>query len=111
MKEKADLEKNVRFVRSMRHDIYESRQKLKIAVYGDVQRVKNILQDHKNLQRLYSHMPAHLMVENIDQRTFVKRKELDRLISKKNQLAKIYAESLVCVHFGLLPLIVWLICT
>lgn len=82
-------------MRSIRQEVKEDRKNLKIAVVGDVQRIKNILQKNKELQRLYQKMPVHKIVENIDQRTFIKRKELDRLIDKKNKLTRRYENELV----------------
>lgn len=82
-------------MRSLRQEVKEDRNNLKTAVFGDIQRTKNILQKHKDLQRLYQTMPAHMIIENMDQRTFVKRKELDRLIDKRNKLTKRYEYELV----------------
>lgn len=91
----AETKKKMRMIKALRREVKDDRDKLKIAVYGDVQRTKNILQNHKTLQRLYQYMPAHLIIENMDQRSFVKRKELDRLICKRNQLTKRYEYELV----------------
>ncbi|XP_061396986.1 uncharacterized protein LOC133332619 [Musca vetustissima] len=50
--------------------------------------IRNLLQDNKEQECLYQDMPVHQVVENIDQRTFVLRKEQDRLRDRKNKLEK-----------------------
>ena len=94
----AEIKQKNRLVQNVRKGLIEDRDNLKIAIYGDVQRVKNILQNHKDLQRLYQTMPAHMMIDNIDQRTFVKRKELDRLNDRKDKLTKTYEKKLVTIR-------------
>lgn len=44
---------------------------------------------------MYQSMPMHLMIENIKQRTFAKRKELDRYIDRQNKLTSKYENGLV----------------
>lgn len=97
MKESAERKKEYEKLTNLRKDIKDGRAKLKIGLYGDVQRTKNVLQNHKDLQRLYQNMPASVIVENMDQRTFVKRKELDRLVCKKKQLTEKYEEIIVSI--------------
>lgn len=73
----------------------EDSEALKIAINGDPIRLQNILQTRKDLQRMYQTMPSHLMIENIKQRTFVRRKELDRYIDRQNKLTLKYEHKLV----------------
>lgn len=47
------------------------------------------------MQRLYQRMPIHQVVDNINQRTFVMRKERDRLECRLGQLKDRYKEILV----------------
>lgn len=89
------MKKKLRTIKALNKEVRLDRENLKVAVVGDRQRKKNILQNHKDLQRLYQHMPSHLIIENIDQRTFVKRKELDRLLDKKKKISKKYETELV----------------
>lgn len=91
----AETKKRLRTIQSIRKENSKDREALKMAIYGDTQRTKNILQNHKDLQRLFQHMPSHMIIENMDQRTFVKRKELDRLVCKRNQLTAKYQYELV----------------
>lgn len=91
----AETKKRLRTIQSIRKENSKDRETLKMAIYGDTQRTKNILQNHKDLQRLFQHMPSHMIIENMDQRTFVKRKELDRLVCKRNQLTAKYQYELV----------------
>lgn len=91
------MKKQNRQIIALRQDVKDNREALKLAVFGDTVRSQNILQNHKDLQRLYQSMPNHMIVENMDQRTFVKRKELDRLISQRNKLTLKYEMELVSV--------------
>lgn len=58
--------------------------------------VRNILIKHRDMQRLYSRMPIHLVLDNVNQRTFTMRKERDRLEFHLKQLQHDYNELLVC---------------
>lgn len=91
----AEMKRRLRLIRSLRLEVREDRDHLKNAVFGNSQRTKNILQNHKDLQRLFQSMPNHMIIENMDHRTFVKRKELDRLICKRNQMTNKYRNELV----------------
>lgn len=91
----ADSRKQIKKLRTLRREVKDVRDKLKVALNGDIQRTKNILQNHKELQRLYTHMPPGMIIDNMDQRTFVKRKELDRLLYRKRQLSKEYKTKLM----------------
>lgn len=91
----AEMKRRLRLIKSLRLEVKEDRDALKTAINGDSQRTKNILQNHKDLQRLFQTMPNYMIVENMDHRTFVKRKELDRLICKRNQMTLKYQTELV----------------
>lgn len=97
----AEMKRRVRLIKQLRMEVKDDRDALKSAVYGDSQRTKNILQNHKELQRLFHTMPNHMIIENMDHRTFVKRKELDRLICKRNQMTLKYQTQLVGTVFFL----------
>ncbi|XP_032289696.1 uncharacterized protein [Drosophila virilis] len=58
----------------------DGRIKLKyISSANNAHKIRNLLIEHKNMQRLYQKMPIHQIADNINQRTFVLRKERDRL--------------------------------
>ncbi|XP_030559434.1 uncharacterized protein LOC115761703 [Drosophila novamexicana] len=58
----------------------DGRIKLKnISSGNNAHKIRNFLIKHKEMQRLYQKMPIHLIADNINQRTFVLRKERDRL--------------------------------
>ncbi|XP_075146132.1 uncharacterized protein LOC142220741 [Haematobia irritans] len=70
---------------------HDGRNKLQNVLYGDnVIAIRNFLINHKDMQRLYQHMPVQMVVDNLDQRTFVLRKERDRLSSRLQQLKAEY---------------------
>lgn len=58
--------------------------------------IRNICIKRRDMQRLYSQMPIHLVVDNINQRTFSMRKERDRLDFHLKQLQHEYNDLLVC---------------
>lgn len=89
------MKRRLRLTKELRVELKDDREALKNAVHGDSQRTKNILQNHKDLQRLFQSMPNHMIIDNMDHRTFVKRKELDRLICKRNQMTLKYKTELV----------------
>lgn len=95
LKNDANRKRQLNNLRKIRKTIVTNRDQLKIALFGDLQKTKNVLQNHKDLQRLYKNMAMHEIIENVDQRTFSKRKELDRLVSKRNQLIHKYKQELV----------------
>lgn len=53
------------------------------------------------MQRLYQRMPIHLVVDNINQRTFVMRKERDRLEFRLDQEKRVYKNLLVSRNYRL----------
>ncbi|EDW14140.2 uncharacterized protein LOC6572572 [Drosophila mojavensis] len=56
--------------------------------------VRNLLIAYKDMQRLYQKMPIHLVADSINQRTFVLRKERDRLEYRLSQLKVDYRRKL-----------------
>ncbi|XP_030559272.1 uncharacterized protein LOC115761611 [Drosophila novamexicana] len=72
------------------------RTKLLNIVTGDnTHNIRNLLIKHRDMQRLYQRMPIHLVVDNINQRTFVLRKERDRLECRLGQLKSRYRKMLI----------------
>lgn len=85
----------------LRQECKDGKTKLKTALYdSNTKQLRNLLINHRDMQRLYQRMPSHLVVENIDQRTFVMKKERDRLRSRLNQLTSKYNEKLVRLNFS-----------
>ncbi|XP_037953758.1 uncharacterized protein LOC119683936 [Teleopsis dalmanni] len=84
--------------RRLKNECRAGRANLQRAVNGNFNQIHNIFISHKDMQRLYKSMPEHLVAENINQRTFVLRKERDRLkyrcknlkVEYKNILYKCY---------------------
>ncbi|XP_017874694.1 PREDICTED: uncharacterized protein LOC108621720 isoform X1 [Drosophila arizonae] len=62
----------------------------KISVGNNAHEIRNMLNNHSSLQRLYQRMPIYLVADNINQRTFVMRKERDRLDARLQQLKQKY---------------------
>ncbi|XP_017874690.1 PREDICTED: uncharacterized protein LOC108621717 [Drosophila arizonae] len=74
----------------------DGRVKLQNIRVGDcTHKIRNLLDRHKDMQRLYQRMPIDQVVDNINQRTFVMRKERDRLECRLGQLKKEYKQILL----------------
>ncbi|KAH8417081.1 hypothetical protein KR222_002896 [Zaprionus bogoriensis] len=67
----------------------------KISWEHNAHEIRNILSNHKDMQRLYQKMPIHLVVDNINQRTFILRKERDRLEMRMAQCKHVYKNLLL----------------
>ena len=77
--------------RNLRIQCRNGRTKLHKILHGNnVTAIRNFLINHKDMQRLYQKMPVQLVVDNINQRTFVMRKEQDRLSYRLNVLKQQY---------------------
>ncbi|KAH8417083.1 hypothetical protein KR222_002894, partial [Zaprionus bogoriensis] len=74
----------------------DGRIKLQKILSGDTtHKIQNFLINHRDMQRLYQRMPVHQVVDNINQRTFVLRKERDRLEFRLDQRKCEYRELLM----------------
>lgn len=93
---KANRQKYFRENKRLKLQCRDGRTKLQnILVNDNTHKIRNFLINHKDMQRLYQKMPIHLVVDNINQRTFVMRKERDRLEFRLDQLKQHYKEQLV----------------
>ncbi|XP_023298673.2 uncharacterized protein LOC111681180 [Lucilia cuprina] len=82
--------------RNLRTQCRNGRTKLQNILHGNnVLAIRNYLINHKDMQRLYQKMPVSLVVDNINQRTFVMRKERDRLEHRLQKLKHDYEVKLV----------------
>ncbi|KAM7361458.1 LOW QUALITY PROTEIN: uncharacterized protein ACRADG_012075 [Cochliomyia hominivorax] len=82
--------------RNLRTQCRNGRTKLQNILNGDnVIAIRNYLINHKDMQRLYQKMPVSLVVDNINQRTFVMRKERDRLSHRLEKLKREYEMKLL----------------
>lgn len=91
----AEQKQQAKCLKSLRKHVHNNQELLTAALNCDIQRNKNILQNHQNLQRMYQRKPSHVIAEKMDQRTFTMRKELDLLLHKKKQLSQKYEQSLM----------------
>ncbi|EDV48118.1 uncharacterized protein LOC6553199 [Drosophila erecta] len=93
---KANRQRYFRENKRLKLQCRDGRTKLQnILVNDNTHKIRNFLINHKPLQRLYQKMPIHLVVDNINQRTFVMRKERDRLEFRLDQLKQHYKEQLL----------------
>ncbi|EDW55198.1 uncharacterized protein LOC6614216 [Drosophila sechellia] len=93
---KANRQRYFRENKRLKLQCRDGRTKLQnILINDNTHKIRNFLINHKPLQRLYQKMPIHLVVDNINQRTFVMRKERDRLEFRLDQLKQHYKEQLL----------------
>jgi len=82
--------------RQLKMQCADGRIKLqKISTGNNAHKIRNFLINHRDMQRLYQKLPIHQVADNINQRTFVLRKERDRLIFRLEQLKLEYKNLLV----------------
>ncbi|XP_017849560.1 uncharacterized protein LOC108604547 isoform X1 [Drosophila busckii] len=93
---KANRQRFFKESKRLKQQCRDGRAKLHNILAGDnSHKIRNFLINHKDMQRLYQKMPMYMVVDNINQRTFVMRKERDRLEFRLDQLKKQYRELLL----------------
>lgn len=93
---KANRQRYFRESKRLKLQCRDGRVKLQNILTGDnTHKIRNFLIKHRDMQRLYQRMPIHQVVDNINQRTFVLRKERDRLEFRLDQRKHEYRELLV----------------
>lgn len=98
----ANHKRYIRENRNLKRQCRDGRTKLSNVLYGDnTKQIRNFLINHKDMQRLYQKMPVELVVDNINQRTFVMRKERDRLKFRLDQMKNVYKDKLVYTDNGI----------
>lgn len=82
--------------RQLKMQCTDGRLKLqKISTGNNAHKIRNFLINHRDMQRLYQKMPMDQVADNINQRTFVLRKERDRLIFRLEQMKREYKNLLI----------------
>ncbi|KAH8359707.1 hypothetical protein KR093_008424, partial [Drosophila rubida] len=93
---KTNRQRYVRESKRLKTQCRDGRAKLQNILSGDnTHKIRNFLIKHRDMQRLYQRMPIHQVVDNINQRTFVLRKERDRLEFRLDQRKHEYRELLL----------------
>ncbi|XP_034488067.1 uncharacterized protein LOC117792159 [Drosophila innubila] len=93
---KANRQRYFRDCKRLKLQCRDGRVKLQNILTGDnTHKIRNFLIKHRDMQRLYQRMPIHQVVDNINQRTFVLRKERDRLEFRLDQRKHEYRELLL----------------
>lgn len=93
---KANRERYSSESKRLKSQCHDGRIKLhQILRSNNTHKIQNFLINHRDMQRLYQRMPIHLVVDNINQRTFVMRKERDRLEFRLDQGKREYKDLLV----------------
>lgn len=87
--------KSIERYKQLKKEVKDKRELLKIALKGDIQRTKNVLQDHPKYQRMYQNKQSYEVLQELERKTFLKQKKYDRCKFEKDQLMKRYEEKLV----------------
>lgn len=97
----ADLQKEhdefetVERYKQMKKEFKDKREMLHILLKGDMQRTKNVLQDHPDYQRVYFCKQSYEVLEELDYQVFQKRTKLNVYVGERRKLMKQYEERLV----------------
>lgn len=70
-------------------------EELKTLLEGDVQRTKNILLNFPKYMKMYYNKRSEEVLEELDCKTFLMRKSLDRYVGERERLIKEYEKKLV----------------
>lgn len=81
----------------LRQRVKNAREELRTAISGDPVRIQDALNSRKDLQRLFQRMTNEQVMENMKQRTYCKRKELDRMIDRQRKMTEKYETELVFI--------------
>jgi hypothetical protein len=68
-----------RELKDLQKSVYNDRRELDNAIRGDKQKLRNTLAEHKQLQLAYQNSQPKIVIEQIDQLNFTRRKVLDKL--------------------------------
>ncbi|KAI9579798.1 uncharacterized protein LOC119639271 [Glossina fuscipes] len=92
----AKRKKLLRNCTNLRTQNNDGRKKLKQTLTGEnAIEINKCLLHHKDLSRLFKNLSLPQIVANMDQRSFVMRKDRDRLTFRRNQLEKDLEEALI----------------
>jgi hypothetical protein len=103
----ADMQKEQDEVRSkeqyrmLTREVKDKRHLLHKLLRGDLQRTKNVLQDHPLYQKMYQGKQSYEVLDELERQTFLKQKKLNRCMYERNELIKQYEDQLV-VQFSYL---------
>lgn len=82
--------------RELRNEVRDGRNNLNTIIYGSSKlKIRRIFENHKELLRLYIQLPVHQVLDSVLQRTFVLKKERDRLYYRLKGLKEVYLHNLV----------------
>lgn len=79
----------------MKKELKDDIVSLRTLLQGDVQRTKNVLQDHPKYQRIFQYKQSYEVVEELEYQEFLKQKKLDHYSSERHALMRQYEENLV----------------
>ncbi|CAO1402574.1 unnamed protein product [Diamesa tonsa] len=87
--------KSIERYKQLKKEVKDKRELLKIALKGDIQRTKNVLQDHPKYQKMYQNKQSYEVLQELDHKCCLERKKYDRCKFEKDQLMKRYEEKLI----------------
>lgn len=102
----ADLQKEqdegftVERYKRLKKEVKDKREVLRVFLKGDLQRTKNVLQDHPEYQRTYQGKQSYEVLDELEYQMFLKRQKLDMYMGERCDLMKQYEEKLVIFVFN-----------
>lgn len=82
----------------MKKEVKDKHELLHSLLKGDIQRTKNVLQDHPLYQRTYQNKQSYEVLQQLTYQAFQKRKKLDLYLNERRDLMKQYEEDLVKLY-------------
>lgn len=79
----------------LKKEVKDKREILQSLLKGDVQRTKNVLQDHPKFQRMYQNKQSYEVHAELDLQTFLKQEKLNRYDGERARLVQLYEQTLV----------------
>lgn len=79
----------------LKKELKDKREVLRVFWKGDLQRTKNVLQDHPKYQRTYQGKQSYEVLEELEHQVFLKQEKLDLYMGERSDLMKHYEEKLV----------------
>ena len=94
-RERNELKSEERY-KKLKKQFKDKTEELKTLLEGDIQRTKNILLNFPNYMKMYYNKRSEEVLEELDCKTFLMKKSLDRYYGERARLIKEYERRLVC---------------
>lgn len=100
MQNEQDETRSIENYRNLVKEVKYKKVLLHKLLKGDLQRTKNVLQDHPLYQKMYQGKQSYEVLDELNRQTFLKQKKLDQCTYELNELIKHYENRLVFTIFN-----------